>query len=38
MDLKLLTGIAFIGAGVVLVVISQFITIGSIFRFPLINP
>ncbi len=38
MDLKLLTGIAFIGAGCVLVAVSQFFTISEVLRFPLINP
>jgi|TARA_B110000240_G_C13138800_1_gene300102 hypothetical protein len=35
MDLKLITGIMFIGAGIVIVAVSQFMTIGEIFRFPL---
>jgi hypothetical protein len=38
MDLKLLAGLGFIGAGCVVVAISQFITIGSILRFPLVGP
>ena len=38
MDLKLLIGIGFIGAGCVVVAISQFITIGSVLKFPLIGP
>tara|TARA_B110000495_G_scaffold9150_1_gene6614 strand:+ start:322 stop:438 length:117 start_codon:yes stop_codon:yes gene_type:complete len=38
MDLKLLAGIAFIGAGMVVVAVSQFITIGSVLKFPLIGP
>ena len=38
MDLKLLAGLGFIGAGCVIVAISQFITIGSILRFPLVGP
>jgi hypothetical protein len=38
MDLKLLAGLGFIGAGMIIVVISQFVTIGSVLKFPLINP
>ncbi len=38
MDLKLLAGLGFIGAGCVVVAVSQFITIGSILRFPLVGP
>jgi hypothetical protein len=38
MDIKLLLGIGFIGAGMVVVAVSQFITIGSVLKFPLIGP
>ena len=38
MDIKLLLGIGFIGAGMVVVAVSQFITIGSVLRFPLVGP
>ena len=38
MDLKVLAGLGFIGAGCVIVAISQFITIGSVLRFPLVGP
>ncbi len=38
MDLKLLLGLGFIGAGMVIVIISQFITIGSVLKFPLVGP
>lgn len=38
MDLKLLLGLGFIGAGMVIVAISQFVTIGSVLKFPLIGP
>jgi hypothetical protein len=38
MDLKLLAGLGFIGAGMIVVVISQFVTIGSVLKFPLIGP
>ena len=38
MDIKLLLGLGFIGAGMVIVAVSQFITIGSVLKFPLIGP
>ena len=38
MDLKLLIGLGFIGAGMIVVAVSQFITIGSVLKFPLISP
>ena len=38
MDYKLLAGIGFIAAGCVIGAISQFITIGSVLRFPLVGP
>jgi len=38
MDYKLLAGILFIGAGMVIVAISQFITIGEVLKFPLVGP
>jgi len=38
MDLKLLLGMGFIGAGMIVVAVSQFITIGSVLKFPLIGP
>jgi hypothetical protein len=38
MDLKLLIGLGFIGAGMVVVAVSQFITIGSVLKFPLVGP
>ena len=38
MDLKLLAGLGFIGAGMVIVAISQFVTIGSVLKFPLVGP
>ena len=38
MDLKLLVGLGFIGAGMIVVAVSQFITIGSVLKFPLIGP
>ena len=38
MELKLLLGLGFIGAGMIVVAVSQFITIGSVLKFPLIGP
>jgi hypothetical protein len=38
MDLKLIIGIGFIGAGMLVVAVSKFITIGSVLKFPLIGP
>ena len=38
MELKLLLGLGFIGAGMIVVAVSQFITIGSVLKFPLVGP
>ena len=38
MEIKLLLGLGFIGAGMIVVAVSQFITIGSVLKFPLIGP
>jgi hypothetical protein len=38
MDIKLLLGLGFIGSGMIVVAISQFVTIGSVLKFPLIGP
>lgn len=38
MEWKLIAGIAFVGAGIVMILSSSFINIGKIFEFPLINP
>ena len=38
MEIKLILGLGFIGAGMLVVAVSQFITIGSVLKFPLIGP